>query len=88
LVAGGIAAILCLFISKGFSKIISRINYRILCFVVIIFIAVVAFLLSGFIGLLILAVATSIGLVPNLTGIKRSHSMGCLLLPVILWFIL
>ena len=87
LIAGGIAAAITLFVSKGFSKIISRINYRKLCFGVIVFIAVVAFLLSGFLGLLILAVAASIGLVPNLTGIKRSHAMGCLLLPVILWFI-
>jgi len=87
LIAGGIAAMIALFIAKGFSKIISKINYQLLCFIVIIFILIVAFLLSGVLGLLILAIATSIGLVPNLLGIKRSHAMGCLLLPVILWFI-
>lgn len=88
LIAGGIAAVIALIISKQFSKLITRINYQRLSFIVIIFIAVLGFMLSGFLGLLILAVAASIGLLPNLTGIKRSHAMGCLLLPVILWFLL
>jgi len=88
LIAGSIAAVIALIISKAFARIISKLNYKLLCLAVIIFIAAAAFLLSGVLGLLILAIATSIGLVPNILKIKRSHAMGCLLLPVILWFIL
>lgn len=88
LIAGSVAAIIALLISKAFAKLISKLNYKLLCLAVIIFITSLAFLLSGPIGLLILAVATSIGIIPNILKIKRSHAMGCLLLPVILWFIL
>ena len=88
LIAGGMAAVIALLISKAFARLISRLNYKLLCLIVIAFVAGIAFLLSGALGLLILAVATSIGLVPNVLKIKRSHAMGCLLLPVILWFVL
>ncbi len=43
---------------------------------------------SGIIGLLILVTSTAIGIIPALIGVKRSNAMGCLLLPVILFFVL
>jgi len=43
--------------------------------------------LSGKYGILILLVSTSLGIVPPLVGVGRNHLMGCLLLPVILYFI-
>lgn len=88
LLAGGIATILALEITKGFASIITKVNYRILCLSVISFISILVLYFSSWLGLLILIVSTAIGLVPNLIGVKRSLSMGCLLLPVILFFIL
>ena len=46
------------------------------------------FYFSSFIGLYILIISTCIGIIPNVVNVKRSHSMGVLLLPVILFFIL
>jgi putative membrane protein len=45
------------------------------------------FAFTGWKGLLVLAVSTSIGMIPPLTGIRRSHSMGILMVPVLflLW---
>ncbi len=88
LVAAGIATFLVLFLARIFSKIISFINYKILSLAVITFIFVLVFYFSSFIGLFVLLVSTAIGIIPNVVNVKRSHSMGCLLLPVILFFIL
>ena len=84
LVAGGIATFLTLYISKIFSLIMNRLNYSILSIGIIVFIASMVFYFSGFIGLLILLAAASIGLIPNIVDVSRSNSMACLLIPIIL----
>ena len=88
LVAGCVATLLALFFAKVFSKMIVKVNYKFLCLGIITFITLIAFYFSGFIGLLILVTSTAIGIIPGLLGVKRSHAMGCLLLPVILFFVL
>ena len=84
LVAGGIATFLTLYISKIFSSIMNKLNYSILSIGIIVFIASMVFYFSGFIGLLILLAAASIGLIPNIVEVSRSNSMACLLIPIIL----
>ena len=46
-----------------------------------------AVLLTGATGLLVLAVATSIGMVPVLTKSSRQLLMGCLMVPVIGYYL-
>jgi TctA family transporter len=43
---------------------------------------VVIFVLEGPLGLFVAALATCIGLVPPVAGVRRVHLMGCVLLPV------
>lgn len=88
LVAGCIAALLALFFAKIFSKLIVKLNYRKLVIGIISFITIMVIYFSGIIGLLILITSTAIGIIPGLLGVKRSHAMGCLLLPVILFFVI
>jgi putative membrane protein len=88
LFAGGIAVFLALFLAKIFIKFIVKVNYSMMCISVILLIVVMVFYFSSWIGLLILTVATAIGIIPNVVNVKRSHSMGCLMLPVILFFLL
>ena len=88
LFAGGIATFLTLYLSKIFIKIIEKVNYAKMCISVIVFITLMVIYFSSWTGLLILIVSTAIGIVPNVVNVKRSHSMGCLILPVILFFIL
>src|SRR3989338_529806 len=88
LFAGGIATFLAVCLSKIFIKIIEKVNYSMLCILVISFIAILVLYFSSWMGLLILSVSTAIGIVPNIVNVKRSHSMGCLILPVILFFVL
>lgn len=88
LLVGGIATFLTLYITKFFVKIIEKVNYTIMTISVISLITILVFYFSSWIGLLILAVSTAIGIIPNIVNVKRSHAMGCLMLPVILFFIL
>ncbi|MDP7115595.1 MAG: tripartite tricarboxylate transporter permease [Candidatus Woesearchaeota archaeon] len=87
LIVGGIASFLAMKITKVFAKFIGKVNYRILCLSVIGFISVLVLYFSSFIGFLILLVSTVVGLIPGLVNVKRSLAMGCLLLPVIYYFV-
>lgn len=88
LLAGGIATFLVLYLARIFARLIEKVNYSILCLSVILLVSILVFYFSSWLGLLILIVSTAIGLIPNIVDVKRSHSMGCLMLPVILFFIL
>jgi len=84
LIAGGIATFLTLYVSNIFSTIMNKLNYSVLSIIIITFIAAMVLYFSGFVGLLILIIATSIGLIPNIVDVSRSNSMACLLIPIIL----
>tara|TARA_Y100000310_G_scaffold202483_1_gene202684 strand:+ start:18130 stop:19338 length:1209 start_codon:yes stop_codon:yes gene_type:complete len=88
LITGGFATILALKLTKVFSRVMCKINYRTLCISIISLITILVVILSGFFGLLILIVATCLGIVPPLKNVGRNHLMGCLLLPIILFFLL
>jgi putative membrane protein len=88
LIAGAAATMLALKISKLFAKLISKINYSLIVCCVITLIIALVFYFSGILGILVLLVSTAIGIIPGLTGVARNHQMGCLILPVILFFIL
>jgi putative membrane protein len=88
LVAGGAGAIVTIYGSKIFSKLIVKVNYRYLVYVILAFIVVLTIYFDGWLGLLILVTATAIGLITSVWGIAKNHLMGCLLLPVILYFVL
>src|SRR3989344_2231059 len=88
LVAGGAAALLTIYLSKIFAKYIVKIDYTKLLLGIIIFITLLTLYFDGFIGLTILLTATAIGLVTSTFGVGKNHLMGCLILPVILYFVL
>ena len=88
LIAGSISVFLTLYFSKVFSKLIVKVNYKLLVIMIIIFIFIMSLILNGWIGIIVLITSTFIGLIAPLKGIGRNHAMGCLILPVILYFIL
>lgn len=87
LIAGSVGTYLALKISKFFAKFIVKVKYRLLCCSIILLIVIMSVVFSGFFGLIVLLVSTALGMVPALIGVKRSNAMGCLMLPVILFFI-
>ena len=88
LITASIATILAIFLTKGFAAIMKKVSYKKVCIVVIGLIVILAVILSGIIGVGILSIATAVGLIPPLKNVGRNHLMGCLLIPVILFFLL
>ncbi|MDD5416491.1 MAG: tripartite tricarboxylate transporter permease [Candidatus Aenigmarchaeota archaeon] len=86
LISACIGLVLTLKLTHITLHFLRKVNYSRLCLYTTIFILVLIFLFSGVAGLIVAAVATSIGMIANYTNVKRTHSMGCLLLPTILWF--
>jgi putative membrane protein len=87
LVGAGIAALLTLWMGRSAAAWLPKLPYRATCAGVILFVALLAFLRSGWVGLAVLATSTAIGLLPAAVKTARAQAMGCLLLPVIvmLW---
>lgn len=88
LVSGSIAVFLCLIAGKIFAGLVSKVNYRTLVMAVIALISVLVLLLSGVVGFIVLIVSVSIGILAPLLDIKRTHAMGCLLVPCIVYYLL
>ncbi len=83
LVAFGLTHVL----GKMFANRFSRVPYRKLVIAVLTYLVIMIFLFAGPLGLLIGGVATCIGLIPPLVGVKRVHLMGCLILPIMTFFV-
>jgi putative membrane protein len=88
LLTGAAATFLALKLSKIFAKLVSKIKYSLVVCCVIALIVALVFYFSGLLGILVLLVSTAVGIIPGITGIARNHQMGCLILPVILFFVL
>lgn len=86
LFSGGLATILHLYIGKLATKHIHRLPYRAMCITVVASVIGLSLYYSGAVGLLVLATATAIGLLPATVGVKRTHCMGVIILPCILYF--
>ncbi len=86
LFSGGIASVLHLKIGKFIAKNIDRLPYKEMCLTVIVCIVAFSFYTAGLWGILILVTATALGLLPPSLNVKRTHCMGCLMFPVMLYF--
>ena len=87
LLGGTLSYFLTLKIGKIFAERFANVPYALLVELTITMIVILVFLFTGIMGLLILAVATLIGLLPVTWGVRRSHCMGILLIPIILYFL-
>lgn len=85
-ISGALGMALTLFLSKRIIFVLKKVNYQYLCLAMCGIILTLIVLFSGFFGLLIALISLAVGLIPNITDIKRSHSMGCLMLPTIIYF--
>ena len=87
LFGGTLSYFFTLKVGKIFAKYFTNLPYQKLVATTIISIVILVFLFTGFMGLLVLGIATTIGLLPVQWGVRRSHCMGILLLPIMLYFI-
>jgi putative membrane protein len=88
IIAGSIAVILTLYLSKKFSILVMKVNYNILAITIMAFIAILAFCFDGILGIVVLLTAAAIGLIAPLKNIARNHLMGVLIIPVLCYLFL
>jgi len=62
--------------------VVGRFNYRIVSVVALFIIMVLVFLVTGWVGIFVMAVGTGIGLIPVLFASRRLNCLGILLLPI------
>jgi putative membrane protein len=87
LLGGVLSYFLTLKVGEIFAKHVARVPYSMLVYFTIAMIVVLVLLFTGIGGVLVLVVATFIGLLPVHWGVRRSHCMGVLLVPIILYFL-
>ncbi|MGV8150961.1 MAG: tripartite tricarboxylate transporter permease [Candidatus Woesearchaeota archaeon] len=87
LIVGAIGFIISLKVGVLFSKTITKINYKALVIGIISFVVIMVFIFNSWIGILILITSTAIGLIPGIVKIQRTHTMACLIIPVIIYLV-
>ncbi len=82
-----IATILHVKIGRLAINLVERVNYRRLSVFSMILVLVLVYGITGFYGLYMSLLATSIGLLPIFSGVSRTHCMGVLIIPTTLYFL-
>lgn len=87
ILSGLLSFFLTLKISKLIASKINSINYTYISIVTLLFILTLTLFISGFLGIIVLVVSTSLGLFAVSINVSRSHLLGCLMLPTILFYL-
>ncbi len=87
MLVGLICFFITLFLGKTILKYVSKISLKKINFSIIIFIFCIIFYFSGFLGMLILFLSSSLGFLTLLLKVRRIHLMNVLLIPVIANFL-
>lgn len=85
--ASAVSYFVTLYVGRRAAGIFQRIDYKKAALGIIFFISIMVLAFTGPIGILILIVSTLLGFLPPQIGIRRTHLMGILIVPVLtyLW---
>jgi putative membrane protein len=87
LISGIISFFLTISLAKLFSTKIGSLNYSLLSSITLFVLILVIFLVSGYLGILVFLISTLTGIFCISLEVKRTHMMGCLLIPTILFYL-
>jgi putative membrane protein len=87
LISSAIGFYLTLRAGKAFSRFVSRHDMARVSKGIIVLVLAMVVVFNGFQGIPLILASTLLGLVPPMAGVGRVHLTGCLLVPVILFFI-
>ena len=85
IIAGLFSVPVMIQLSKGMLKLHELIPLRTMVISVIVFVSALVWFSTGFIGLGVLVIGTLMGLMPPRIGIRRSHGMGIILVPIMVY---
>lgn len=75
------------FIGNNIHRFLLKIDYHKLCFSVLLGLSGMVLLFTGLFGLFIFIISTPIGMMAGFMKVRKSHAMGVILLPVIIYFL-
>ncbi|MCL7475706.1 MAG: tripartite tricarboxylate transporter permease [Methanosarcinales archaeon] len=76
-----------IFLGDRILTIVTRINYRMLCIVILTGLTGMVFLFSGWFGLVVFGMGIPVGMLAPYLKVRRSHAMGVLLLPLLAFYL-
>ncbi|MEA1944675.1 MAG: tripartite tricarboxylate transporter permease, partial [Euryarchaeota archaeon] len=76
--------IITIFIGDIAPSVLTRLDYQKLCMIILAGLVVMVITFNGLFGLAVFMAAIPIGMLPYYMGIRKSHAMGVLLLPVMM----
>ena len=85
LAAGLLAMPMMRYVGMGMLRLHAAIPLQQMVMGVILFVVALVWLSTGFVGIGVLIVGTIIGLLPPRIGIRRSHGMGIILVPIMIY---
>jgi len=68
-------------------KLLQKINYKYLSAFILVFLSSLTFLMTGSYGFVLFLASVFIGFLPVFLGVRKSHLMGVILFPVMLYFL-
>ncbi|MGM0771625.1 MAG: tripartite tricarboxylate transporter permease [Halobacteriota archaeon] len=74
-------------IGNNIHIMLAKLDYSMICISVLLGLALMSLMFTGFFGLLIFVIAIPLGMSASFMKIRKSHAMGVILLPVILYFL-
>ena len=87
LVSGILAFVAGVNLSKVFSKFVGKVDYRKLSFFILILLIVVNFVLTNFLGMIVLITGSALGVFCVMSGARRINLMGVLMIPTIVFYL-
>lgn len=86
LISAGLSSIIAVYAAGKSAGLIGKIDYRKISICVIVFLAIITYIFTGFYGIILLVSSASLGIAARLMNVKMSILMGCLIIPTILYF--
>ena len=85
-VAAGLMAMpIMRYVGKGMLRLHAAIPLQQMVMGVILFVSALVWFTTGFIGIGVLIIGTILGLIPPRVGIRRSHGMGIIIVPIMIY---
>ncbi|MBR9682906.1 MAG: hypothetical protein GOV02_04470 [Candidatus Aenigmarchaeota archaeon] len=86
-IASAFASIATLKLTKPTLFLLKKIDYKTINIATILLMLTMIFFFAGIMGLFVALIGISIGLIPNYIEVKRTHCMGCLVVPIIIYYL-
>jgi putative membrane protein len=87
-IAGIFSFFIAILAARMFSKYLPKINYNHLSISMILILSVISIIFSGWLSLPVLLVSVILGIFCIKSGIRRTHLMGCLIIPALVLYLL